>query len=148
MMGKLKLLGLIILSVAVQSCVAMSRDTGVSCGANHRLRVMDLDMSPDPIQEGRRLSRWLVRLRADTSGECRTTIQIRETSGDVVGRERVYRLRPGINNIEVEPDERYHFTRGEHCFQVVADIAGTRRAIDAQRRFCARQISNRRWTMR
>ena len=147
-MGKLKIVTWVLMAIAVQSCVVVDRDDTVSCGGSHRLRVIDLDMSPDPLREGRPIDKWLVRLRADASGECRTTLRIREASGDEVGRERVYRLRPGINEIEIEPNQRYRFTRGDHCFQVTANIAGTTRAVDAERRFCARQNADRRWTMR
>lgn len=138
---------------ALQSCVMVDHDRDnnrnvADCGGAHRLRVVDLDISPDPIAEGQRINRWLVRLRADESGECRTTLRIKEVSGDEVGRARVFRLRPGNNSIEIEPNGRYRFTRSEHCFQVTADIAGTRRAIDAARRFCARRIAGRRWSFR
>jgi hypothetical protein len=56
-------------------------------------------------------------------------------------------LRPGINEIELTPLERYRFSRNEHCFQVVADIAGTYRTVDAARALRA-QIAGRRWSMR
>jgi hypothetical protein len=55
-------------------------------------------------------------------------------------------LRPGINEIELTPLERYRFSGSERCFQVIADIAGTGRTVDAARRFCARQIAGRRWS--
>jgi hypothetical protein len=132
----------------LQSCAAIDDDRIARCGGAHRLQVVDLDMSPDPVGEGQRINRWLVRLRADGSGECRTVVRIRELGGDEIGRERTYRLRPGINTIEVEPNERYRFARNEHCFQVVANIAETPRPVDAARRFCAREIAGRRWSMR
>jgi hypothetical protein len=144
-------LGIALLAFAaatLQSCAVIDDDRTARCGGSHRLEVVDLDMSPDPIGEGQRINRWLVRLRADGSGECRTVVRIREAGGDEIGRERAYRLRPGMNAIEVEPHERYRFGRNEHCFQVVADIAGTARPVDAARRFCARQIAGRRWSMR
>jgi hypothetical protein len=144
--------GLLILlaaALALQSCVTVD-DRDVSCGGNHRLQIVDLDMSPDPIAQGQRISRFLVRLRADGSGECRTVIRVREEGDkDVVAQERVYRLRPGINEIVIEPYERYRFSRSEHCFVVFADIAGTPRPVDAARRFCARQTAGRGgWSMR
>src|SRR4029453_5087023 len=110
----------VIFAVAIlQSCATIEDDRNiVACGGGHRLQVVDLDMSPDPIAEGQRINRWLVRLRADASGECRTLVRIREVSGDEVGRERAFRLRPGINEIEVENNEQYRFSRSEHCFQV------------------------------
>jgi hypothetical protein len=147
-MRNLRLALLVFAAATLQSCVMADNDRNVvDCGGSHRLQIVDLNMSPDPIAEGQRINRWLVRLRADASGECRTMIRIREISGDEVGRERVFRLRPGNNEIEIEPNERYRFIRSEHCFQVIADIAGTPRPIDAARRFCARQIANRRWSM-
>ena len=148
MMQRLKILLLVIGAAALQSCVTADYDRMVSCGGNHRLQVMDLDVSPDPLAEGQRINRWFVRLRADATGECRTTIRVREDSGDVVAQEIVWGLRPGINEIELTPLERYRFSRNEHCFQVIADIAGTGRPVDAARRFCARQIAGRRWSMR
>jgi hypothetical protein len=138
----------------LQSCVVVDDnrkdfDRSAYCGREHRLRVVDLDMSPDPVGEGQRIRAWHVRLRADTSGECRTVIRIRESDGsELVGREIAYRLRPGINEIEVEPLERYRFSRDEQCFDVIADIERTGRRVDTERTFCARRISGRRWTMR
>jgi hypothetical protein len=73
-------------------------------------------------------------LRADGTAECRTTIRIREDAGDdLVGQDVVYRLRPAVNEIAVEPSERYRLSRKEHCFVVVADIAGAPRRLDASR---------------
>jgi hypothetical protein len=133
----------------LQSCVIVDRDDTAFCGGGHRLQGVDLNMSPEPVAEGQRINRWMVRLRADGTGECRTTVRIREDAGDdLVGQDVVYRLRPGINDIVIEPNERYHFTRKEHCFVVVADIAGTPRRVDASRRFCADQTGGRRWTMK
>ena len=124
-------------------------DRFVSCGRGHRLQVVDLDMSPDPISEGQRIREWRVRLHADASGECRTTVRIVERAdNDLVGAERVHRLRPGMNVIDVDPLERYRFTRDEHCFQVLVDIEGTWRPVDAARGFCARRVAERRWTLR
>jgi len=138
----------VIAGLALQSCAVVD-DRQVTCGGNHRLQIADLGMTPDPITEGQRLSRFFVRLRADGSGECRTVIRVREQGEkDLVGQERVYVLRPGINEIVIEPYERYRFSRNEHCFEVLADIAGTARAVDAARRFCASQIAGRRWTMK
>jgi len=147
-MRQLRMVLLAFAAAALQSCAVVDTDRMVYCGGSHRLRVVDLDISPDPIAEGQRINRWFVRLRGDASGECRTVIRSRDESGEVGGRERVYGLRPGINEIEIEPLERYRFSRSEHCFDVVADIAGTGRRVDAERRFCARQIAGRRWSMR
>lgn len=152
------LLSATLLFVALEGCVVQEPggyggerrdDRLVYCGRDHRLFVADLDMSPDPIAQGDRIRAWHVRLRADNTGECQTTLRIRERrDGDLVGQARVYRLRPGMNEIDFEPLANYRFQRGEHCFDVIADIAGTGRAIDAGRTFCARQIAGNRWSLR
>ena len=148
-MRQLKVLLLIMAAAALQSCVVVD-DTNrlAGCGGSHRLQVVDLDITPDPLAEGQRISHWFVRLRADGSGECRTTIRVRDESGDLVAGDRVWSLRPGINEIELTPLERYRFSGSERCFQVIADIAGNARPVDAARRFCARQIAGNRWSMR
>jgi hypothetical protein len=138
-----------LLAALLQACAIVDEYGSVACGGAHRLQVVDLRMSPDPVAEGERIDRWLVRLRADASGECRTLIRLREEdSNDLIGQERVYLLRPGINDIVVEPSERYRFSRGEHCFMVAANIEGTAKRVDASRRFCAKQSGGRRWTMK
>jgi hypothetical protein len=153
---------LIFIALTLSSCVAEEpgryggegrverRDSrAVYCGAEHRLHVADLDMTPDPIAQGERVRTWRVRLRSDGTGECQTTLRVRERSdGDIVGRARVYYLRPGLNTIEFDPLESYRFHRREHCFEVIGDIAGTGRPVDAARTFCARQIAGNRWSLR
>ncbi|MGH7835410.1 MAG: hypothetical protein ACREQK_17340 [Candidatus Binatia bacterium] len=137
-------------ATALQSCVPLEGDRTVSCGGGHRLQVVDLDMSPDPIAEGQRINRWLVRLRADGTGECRTTIRVYERqTKDPVAQATVRQLRPGTNDIEIAPLERYQFSQEEHCYRVTADIAGTEQTVDARRQFCARRAPGpgRRWTI-
>jgi hypothetical protein len=137
-------------AVLLHGCVVYDRDRDqwASCGREHRLQVVDLDMSPDPVAAGQRIDRFRVSLRSDGSGECATRIQIRETQGDDrIAAERVYRLRPGTNQISIEPEERYRFSRQEHCFTVQANIENTARPIDAARRFCAREVGSRRWSL-
>lgn len=130
---------------------ARAKQQRISCGRSHRLSIVDLDMSPDPIAEGQRVKRWRVTIRVDGNGECNTIFEIRENPGrDVVGHEVKKLLRPGISEILFDASGRYRFHAREHCFEVLADIAGTRRPIDAAQRFCARETSKngRRWTMK
>jgi len=151
-------LTLAVMALALQSCL-VPVDSGprygeprddrfAFCGGDHRLRVVDLDISPDPIADGQPIRALRIRVQADGSGECQTTFQVRERDGDQVARGRVFRLRPGTNEIVLEPIERYRFSRNEHCFDVLADVAGTARRIDAERTFCSRQLPGRRWSLR
>jgi len=129
-------------------CIVSDSGQGWSlCGRNTNLRVVDLDISPDPVTEGQQVRSWRVELRADGDGECATSVQIQERPGNItVGTKRVYNLRPGVNSITVQPDGRYRFSQARHCFTVIADIEETPRAIDASGNFCAQKQGNG-WTM-
>lgn len=118
---------------------------GNSCRRGDRLRIEDLDMSPDPMIDGQRMRSFRVRLRFDGNRECETTVAVRE-GGETVGIEQRFNLRPGINDIELRPAEGYRFRGREHCFNVVVDLEGSRKELDAARRFCAQQRSA--WSMR
>lgn len=145
MMG---LLGTILLSQATEGMGA-ERDRGErgrrGCRRSDRIRIQDLDISPDPLVEGQRIRAWKVRIRLEGKQECDTEIEVRE-GRDPVGQGRRYTLRPGINEVEIQPVGGYRFRGQEHCFTVIADLEGTRRQVDADRRFCAYQKPA--WSMR
>lgn len=115
------------------------------CRRGDRIAIQDLDVSPDPLIEGQRIRAWKVRVKLDGNRECNTEIEVRE-GGETVGRVRRTTLRPGITEVNVEPTERYRFHGREHCFNVVVDLDGTRREVDAARKFCAQQKAS--WSMR
>lgn len=123
----------------------MGAERGRGCRSGDVLRIQDLDVSPDPLIEGQRIKAWRVRIRLDSNRECETEIFVRE-GDEVVGRARNYTLRPGINEVVIEPRETYRFQRSEHCFDVAVDLDGSRRRVDADRRFCAKQRPA--WSMR
>lgn len=118
---------------------------GNSCRRGDRLRIQDLDMSPDPMVEGQRIRGWKIRIRFDGNRECETEIAIRE-GNNVVAEVRRINLRPGVNEIDLRPSDSYRFRGGEHCFNVQVDLEGSKKEIDATKRFCAQQKSS--WTMR
>jgi hypothetical protein len=117
---------------------------GGGCRRGDRLAIQDLDMSPDPIVQGQRVRNWIVRLRLEGDRSCETQVEIRE-GNDLVARAR-YTLRPGVNEIQMQPAEGYRLRGREHCFTVSADVEGSRRPIDADRKFCARQRPG--WSLR
>ena len=117
---------------------------GGGCRRGERLAIQDLDMSPDPVVQGQRIRNWTVRIRLDGDRPCDTNIEIRE-GNDLVGSAR-YTLCPGVNEVSMQPAEAYRLRGREHCFTVTADLEGTRRPIDADRQFCARQRPG--WSLR
>ena len=118
---------------------------GNACRRNDRLNIEDLDVSPDPIVEGTRIRTWKVRVRFDGNRECETEISIRE-GGDTVAQARRVMIKPGITEIDLRPSESYRFRGREHCFTVQVDLEGSRREVDAARKFCAQQRPA--WSMR
>jgi hypothetical protein len=115
------------------------------CRRGDRLQIQDLDMSPDPMVEGQRIRSWKVRVQFDGNRECETEIAVRE-GGEIVAQARRINLRPGINEIDLRPVENYRLRGNEHCFNVQVDLEGSRRDVDAARRFCAHQRPA--WSMR
>jgi hypothetical protein len=118
---------------------------GNSCRRSDRLQIEDLDVSPDPIVDGARIRGWKVRLRFDGNRTCETDVAVRE-GGDVVAQARNVNLRPGMNEIDLRPAENYRFRGREHCFKVEVDLEGSRREVDAAKRFCAHQRAA--WSLR
>ena len=137
------LFGLLLMGVVSDAASAEVRRGG--CRRGERLNIQDLDVSPDPIIEGQRIRGWKVRMRLDADRECDTEIEIRE-GNELAGGPRRYTLRPGVNEIEIPAAERYRFQGREHCFSVVVDLEGTRRPVDAGRKFCAQQKPS--WSLR
>ena len=111
---------------------------GNSCRRSDRLNIEDLDVSPDPVIEGARIRGWKVRLRFDGNRSCETDVAIKE-GGDVVALVRNVNLRPGTNEIDLRPSENYRFRGREHCFKVEVDLDGSKKDVDASKRFCAQQ---------
>ncbi len=107
------------------------------------LRILELEMTPDPVREGQRITFNLTVLNR-TSYSGRASFSIKDQD-EVVAEARGVFLQPGNNRINF-PDTGYRFTRREHCFSVEVDIAGTKRPVDFAREFCA-QRSYGGWTL-
>jgi hypothetical protein len=118
---------------------------GRGCQRGDKLTIQDLDMAPDPLVEGQRLRVWKVRVNLAGQRDCETDVIVRE-GNNIVGQARNFRMRPGINELEIPAVESYRYTGREHCFNVQVDLDGSRQQVDAARRFCARQRTM--WSMR
>jgi len=106
------------------------------------LRVLQLEISPDPVRQGQRVV-FQVTVANSSRHSGRVTLAIKDkneiiSEGDVT-------LRPGDNQVNF-PESSYRFSRSDHCFTVEADIERTRSPIDASREFCAKR-TNSGWTL-
>ncbi len=107
------------------------------------LRVLDLDISPDPFREGERM-RFRVTISNHSPHGGRVTLAIKDRNEIVVEAHDVM-IRPGQNRIEF-PWTGYRFSRNEHCFLVEVDLERTRRPVDSAKAFCAWKTQGG-WTM-
>lgn len=100
------------------------------------LRVLRLDMSPDPVKEGQR-----IRVEATISNlshfSTKLSLFIKDRD-EVITSVQDILIKPGYNRV-LFPYTGYRFSRHKHCFTVEVDIEQTRRPIDLVREFCARQ---------
>jgi len=108
------------------------------------LRVLQLELSPDPVQEGQRVGfRATIANSARESARVALTIKDRD---EIIGEALNFPLRPGENQV-VFPERAYRFSRAEHCFTVEVEIERTRSPIALAQQFCAKRM-NVGWTLR
>jgi hypothetical protein len=100
------------------------------------LRVLQLEMNPDPVREGQWVSfQVVVSNRSHYSARVSLFIKDRD---EVVSAVDDVLLKPGNNRIFF-PQTHYRFSRNEYCFTVEVDIERSRRPIDVAKEFCARR---------
>ena len=121
-----------------------------SCAPPHQMRIVDLDMYPDPVHEGQPVRKFTVTVQSDRNGECLTAFEIRDDGNDVAGRLLQSRLSPGTHQYTIPAVQGYRFQQKDLCFKVVAMVANTHWVpIDGARKECARfkpiQING--WTL-
>jgi len=107
------------------------------------LRVLQLEISPDPIREGQRVV-FRVTIANGSRYSERVTLAIKDKD-EIISEVRDAPLRPGDNQVDF-PGSSYRFSRSDHCFTVEADIDRTRSPIDTSREFCAKR-TNSGWTL-
>jgi hypothetical protein len=107
------------------------------------LRVVQLEMNPDPVREGQWVSfQAVISNRSRHPGKVNLFIKDKD---EVVAAVYDVRIRPGENRIDF-PQSHYRFSRNEYCFTVEVDIERTKRSVDVAKEFCARKTL-RGWTM-
>lgn len=107
------------------------------------LRVLQLEISPDPVQEGQRI-RFEATISNLSHYSTRLSLFVKDRDEVVTSVQDVL-IKPGHNRI-IFPLTGYRFSRHEHCFTVEVDIERTRRPIDVVREFCARR-THQGWTL-
>ena len=108
------------------------------------LRVVQLEMSPDPIIQGQRIS-FHVTISNASGNPARVNLYIKDSDEVIVEANDVI-LRPGMNRVDFPQTPGYRFVRTDHCFKIEVDIEGTRSGIDLAREFCARKTA-RGWSL-
>jgi hypothetical protein len=107
------------------------------------VRILQVEMSPDPAREGQPI-RFSLTLLNRTTHSGRANLFIKDQD-EVVAEARGVFLQPGNNRVDF-PDTGYRFSRREPCFTVEVDIAGSRKPVDYAREFCAQRAYGG-WTL-
>jgi len=111
--------------------------------SHNDLRIIQLEMRPDPVREGQLIS-FQITISNQSYHSVKVSLFIKDGERTVSSIHDVY-LYPGYNQI-IFPESNYRFTRDENCFTVEVDIERTKRVVDAVRKFCARR-SYYGWTL-
>jgi len=100
------------------------------------LKVLQLEMNPDPVREGQGVS-FLAVISNLSRHSGRVNLFIKDRD-EIVASVYDVTLRPGDNRIAF-PQTNYRFSRNEYCFTIEVDIEKTQRALDVAKEFCARK---------
>lgn len=100
------------------------------------LRVLQLEMFPDPAMEGQRIQ-FEATISNLSHYSTRLSLFVKDRE-DVVTSAHDILIKPGHNRVAF-PHTGYRFSRREHCFTVEVDIERTRRSVDVVKEFCARR---------
>jgi hypothetical protein len=107
------------------------------------LRVLHLEVSPDPIREGQRIS-FRVTIANDSGHSGRISFTIKDRD-EIISEVKDVNIYSGENRIDF-PETYYRFSRSDHCFTVEADVERSRQRIDVAKEFCLQRIRSG-WTM-
>jgi len=98
------------------------------------LRVVDLNMYPDPIREGTRV-RFYVEVLNRSHDAGRVSFYVYDVDKLIVSVHNVA-IRPGQNRVAF-PQTNYRFHKEDHCFVVKVNIKGNEYPIDMAKKYCA-----------
>jgi hypothetical protein len=139
----------LVVAIAATGPVAAKKKKSPPCVKAHRLKAIDVLMTPDPLGRNEPVRFWRVQVEVDGTGECETVIALRDsTANRFVGPQVTRIMKPGLNTLRFESAAPYRFQRNSHCFSVSVGNAQANQTLKAERRFCVRQLKDNRWTLR
>ncbi len=118
-------------------------DRGESRIRPEDMKVLQLEISPDPVREGQRVV-FRVTISNGSRHSGRVAFVIKDKD-EIISEVRDIPLRPGDNQVDF-PGRSYRFSRSDHCFTVEVDIDRTWRPIDVAKEFCAQKTAGG-WTL-
>lgn len=118
----------------------------IDCSGPHRLKILDLDMAPDPVRQGQSVDIWKITIQSDRDGECNTLLTVRDQNA-IAGRSQQQTIRPGKAVYTVPAAQEYRFQRQDACFNVQANVGGSFTPIEAQQTFCVKARPGSRWSL-
>ncbi len=137
-----------LIAMGLSACAVANSYLG-ACGKKPNLEVVSLAMFPDPLPEARKIDQWRVIVRSDSAELCQTTLAIiEEGKSQPITQERKVELTLGANEILFTSNDSYRMSGNRICFEITGYLDGTKAAIAAPRRFCARAIDKGLWSMR
>ena len=107
------------------------------------LRVLQLEMSPDPVRQGQWAS-FHATISNLSHRPGRVSLLVKDRD-EVITEVKDILLQSGHNRISF-PQTYYRFSRSDHCFTIEVDIERTKRPIDLVQEFCARRTQQG-WTL-
>ena len=136
--------GLVLASPALWGPVSAAAQ---DCSPPHRMRILDLDMRPDPVREGGKVADFRVTLQSDRNGECGTTIEVRDQD-QIAAIGRATRILPGryVYTLQAQPD--YRFRRDDQCLTVMVNVGGRYSPVETQQVFCAKRRQITVWSLK
>lgn len=124
-----------------------ARTAEIDCSGPHRLRILDLDMEPDPARQGQPINSWHITIRSDRDGECDTLLTVRDQN-EIAGRGHQQTIWPGKAVYTVPAAPEYRFQSQDACFNVQANVGGNFTPIEAQKTFCVKARPGARWSLK
>lgn len=102
-------------------------------------KIVDLDVSPNRLLSGQRISEFFVAVDAGAKADCDVVIRIVDDDNETAALWATNQLKSGAHRYTLKPMHDYQFEKRDHCFTVTLDVAGTKTHKDATHKECARR---------